>query len=316
MPNLNLAELETIIRKNYFNTKNVLIEPLSKGVENQNFIIRLDCVSYVLRVYSQNHSTTGPRKSRDIKFELDLIAHLRGQGIPTPEARLTFDGSKFATFLVDDQKRYGVLFELVSGDEASAYNEENARSVADLLLKIRKASASFRYSSVRKWPGDIVGLSLKFYEENAVQFHQFKDVLDPLYEDTRRAYRRILNGCLPTGIIHGDIKLGNIFFEENRVKALFDFDDYRESYLLEELTRTVMHDLDCAGRNVIRSGLFYQFWEVFEREASVSVEEMHALIVFLRARFIYDVTVYTLNGYHQLVKELVEDKNIVEVILS
>jgi len=310
----NHPELEALIRTNYLNTANILIKPIPKGVENQNYFVWLDGREFVLRVYSVKHATTGVRRKQDIDFEIHFIEHLRKHKVLTPEVIRTLDGSKIASAAINDETRYAVLFEYIIGEEPASYNEEIARSIAKTLLNIRKASSSFQYKEVRAWPGNIIEVSLNYYAENRRPIDIYKDVLDSLYDNASAGYEKIKKATLPTGIIHGDIKLENVLVDSNQVKAVLDFDDYRESYLLEELTRTLLHDLESTTRNAIRSGHFHDFREIFENDPSVSTTEMTSLKTFLRARFIYDVAVYLSHGYKGLVDELFEDKNIAEVM--
>ncbi len=70
-------ELEALIRANYLNTANIVIKPIPKGVENQNYYVWLAGKEYILRVYSVSHATTGLRRKQDIDFEIHFIEHLR-----------------------------------------------------------------------------------------------------------------------------------------------------------------------------------------------------------------------------------------------
>jgi Ser/Thr protein kinase RdoA (MazF antagonist) len=308
------SELDSLIRTNYLNTANIVIKPVPKGAENQNYYVWLDGREYVLRVYSIKHATTGLRNKQEIEFEINFIEHLRKHKVLTPAVIHILDGSRIASAFINNEIRFAALFEYVAGEEPAAYNGDIARSIAITLLNIRKASATFKHGEVRKWPGNIIEVSLNYYAENRRLIDIYKDVLDGLYDNTMAGYEKIKKEMLPTGIIHGDIKLENVLVDSNQVKAVLDFDDYRESYLIEELTRTLLHDLESTTRNAIRSGYFSAFREIFENDASVSTPEMASLKTFLMARFIYDVTVYLSQGYKGLVGELFADKNIAEVI--
>jgi Ser/Thr protein kinase RdoA (MazF antagonist) len=188
--------------------------------------------------------------------------------------------------------------------------------MAEMLLKLHKASRSYRYDTLRCWPGDIVEAGLVYYQENRNLADLHRVELDSLYTQTTERYRQIKSQPILIGIIHGDIKLENVLFEDNVVKAVLDFDDYRESYLIEDLTRTVMHDLDSVDRNAIRSGQIEQFREVFARERSIPGAGVGYLATFLKARFLYDVTVYRRNGLSGLVEDLFADPHVAQVILA
>ena len=312
-----LTFIKDFLKENYLNhSRMISIQPISKGVENKNYLVEAGEQAYVLRVYSRQHATTGLRKKAEIAFELDFMEHARGQGVPTPAVIENLAGAKITETWLNGELHYSVLFSCMPGKEAPTYNAENARSMAETLLSMHKASQTYPYNRVRGWPGNIVGASLAYYQENRSLTGLNKDKLDSLSAQAAGGYQKILSQPLPTGIIHGDIKLENVLFEDNCVTAVLDFDDYRESYLLEELTRTVMHDLDSVERNAIRSGQFEQFREVFLRDASISQAEMMWLGTFLKARFLYDITVYMKNGLSGLVEDLFADPHVAEIILA
>ena len=310
------SELENFLRRNYLASQTIFIEPISKGVENRNYRIETGGPVYVLRVYSLEHSTTGVRKRTDIEFELDFMDHARKQGIPTPRAIEDAGGAKVTEIWIEGKSHYAVLFSFLAGQEAPAYHAENARSMAETLLNLHKASLIYRYGTVRRWPGDIVGVGLACYRENREIIGPYRDKLDAIYAQAAEGYRQIQSQPLPFGIVHGDIKLENVLFENNRVKAVLDFDDYRESYLLEDLTRTVMHDLDSVEKNAIRSGQFEQFRKVFSEDKSISDMEMRQLDTFLKARFLYDIAIYVKNGLNGLVEDLFADPHVTEVAFA
>ena len=316
MKTIPYSAIVNFLKVNYLNDQTISIQPMLKGEENQNYRVESGGQAYVLRVYSREHSTTGLRSKPEIVFELDFMEHVQGQGVPTPDVIENFAGLKVSEIFLNGEPHYAALFSFVSGQEAPAYHSENARSMAEILLKMHKASQTYRYEAVRRWPGNIVGESLAYYRVNRGLSDLYQDKLDALYAQAAAGYRQIQSELLPTGIVHGDIKLENVLFAGNEVKAVLDFDDYRESYLLEELTRTVMHDLDSVERNAIRSGQFEQFRGVFARDASISAAEMGHLGTFLKARFLYDVTVYQQNDHTRLVADLFADPHVAELILA
>lgn len=313
---MHTHNLKKLIQTRYLEAQDPEVFPILHGEENQNFLVTAGEQKYVLRLYSTHHSTAGRREKRDIETELDFIDHMRVHQVPTPRVIAARDGGRVITSSFAGQIRFAVLFEFIQGQEASTYTAESARSVAETLLLMHNASQLYPVREVRPWPGDIITLSLNLYQANHHQVSQRKEELNDLYYAVQDRFGRIKELALPIGLVHGDVKLGNLLFESNRVKAVLDFDDYRCSYLLEEFTRTLMHDLDSPTRNAVRSGHLSDFLGVFAGDPSISGIELGCLGTFLKTRLLYDLTQYSIQGYHTLVDEVLADRNIVEEILS
>ena len=305
----SLTHICQFLQMHYFDSAPEAVTPITKGEENLNFHIAMPggTGDYVLRVYSLKHSTTGARQASDIDFELDFIDRVRELGIPTPRIMPTRQARRWSALDIEDQLRYAVVFEYIRGEEAAAYTPAIARCVANTLRELRKAAVGLPVRALRPWPGDLVELSLKYYKEHRQDGGRYSQTLDVLAGWAWEAYHALKTRNLPRGILHGDLKLGNLLFQADQLAAILDFDDYRESFLLEELARTLMHDLDSPTRNPIRAGQYEMFQEVFSADASISPAEMECLPAFLQARFVYDVTTYLENGHFRLVDDLFSD---------
>jgi len=316
MNEYSLHDIQDFLKIFYFDSPSLLVTPIPKGEENQNFKIEVDDKFYVLRVYSQAHSTTGVRNEKEIEFELDFMDHVRQKGVPTAIPIKNHFGRQVSEILLNGLPHFAVLMNYINGKEALAYSSENARLMAIQLVNMHKASLTYGYSAVRPWPGDIVRSGLTFYKENREHIGLHRNELDALYNQVAEGYKVIQSLKLPVGIVHGDIKLENVLFEKNEISGVLDFDDYRESFLLEELTRTLMHDLDSVDRNVIRSGQLGVFYEVFRMDNNISHIQLRQMDTFLKARFLYDMAAYSKNGLTWLIENIFTDLCIKKILLS
>lgn len=308
--------VENCLTKTYLDFNKPTVQKISKGLENQNYRISTDDKDYLFRVYSIKHSTTGKRDIKDIEEELRFINYLREQGIPTPQVIKGKENQMFTTIILEDGIHFACLFNYVKGVEVDTYNSKNSASVAKILLAMISASSKYRYSYVRKWGNNMIEQSLALFESEQQKIVRYHKELEHLYNETRNLNSRLQTENISKGLIHGDVKLENLLFKGNKVIAVLDFDDYHEGYFLEELVRTIMHDLDSKEKNVLRSGNLVSFLKVFETDPQYLQKEIKYLTPLMKARFLYDVTSYSVGGYYNLVEELFADKNIKETILS
>lgn len=293
-----------------------VLQPITKGEENQNFLVQMGAAQYVLRIYSTHHSTTGLRRLPEIEYELDFMAAAQAHDVPTPPVIRSLTGDPVTTVTLDHQAHFATLIGYAQGEEAAGYSAQIAHATSAALQLLRGTSLAFRKPSPRPWPGDIVRLSLDYYAMHRSRITHRTDILDRLYNTATSGYSQILSANLPTGVIHGDVKLGNLLFQDNRLSAVIDFDDYRETFLLEEFSRTVMHDLDSPTRNVIRAGFYPLFGDALAADPTVTSTEITHLTTFLHARLVYDLAAYALAGLNSLVDEVLADSNVQGVLLA
>ena len=308
--------LQNHLQKHYSVGEITTLRPIHGGEENRNFIVTAGDDKYVLRVYSTHHSTTGPRKPLEIEFELDFIEAAQENGVPTPPVVRPLTGARVTTITLEGQPHFAALFGYAQGSAPEIYTQEIASASAGSLLALRQTSRAFRVPCPRPWPGDIVRLSLDFYAAHHGAIASHTGILDRLHRVVTEGFAQALAASLPTGVIHGAIKLGNLLFQGSRLSAVIDFDDYRETFLLEEFTRTVMHDLDSPTRNVIRAGFYPVFHDALAADPTVTAVEIAHLRTFLQARLIYDLAAYCIAGLSGLVDDVLSDANVQAVLLS
>lgn len=311
-----MQTIKTCVSNNYFSFDEIKIKQLSKGLENKNFYIEIDNVGYIFRIYSLTHSSKGFRKATDVDEELNFISYLKEKGIPTPKVIKCINDSFYTTIELEDGIHFASLFEFIAGKEADSFTPERARAIANVLYAIRHANKEYKYTITPSDYTNIFEQSLNFYEKNLLNSGAYAEKLQIIYEETKGIYPKFISQNLPQGLIHNDIKLENLLFKDNGVAAVLDFDDYRKGYYLEDMTRTIMHDLDSREKNVVRCGTLTQFLEVFEKDKEFRDKEAAYLKPLMRARFLYDVINYLQNGHTQLVEELFRDANIQKLILS
>lgn len=284
------------------------IELIETGEENQNFKVSLPQSQYLLRVYSKHHSTTGRRSRKQIEQEHRFLKHLVDQGIHTP---LPLKNQHGELLFETDEERFAALFQFFSGGHPAEYTDQVARNIGSLTRRIRLASSSFREEPVRQWKDDDIGSYLEVFHAVKEQFEPAQlIILDQISSSVESSLNQMYS--LEKGYIHGDVKLENVLISSDKqVFIVIDFDDFRVGYFLEELARTILHDLHDPRRNVIRSGHAMEVIDGYQP----SNQELILLKPFLQARFLYDLGSYIRNDLGKLVDELVADQHIQRLLL-
>jgi Ser/Thr protein kinase RdoA (MazF antagonist) len=176
-----------------------LLEPLKGGVRNHVFRARRGREDLVVR--------TSKRPDPSLAWELDLLDHLQGAGIPVPITIPTDDGR-----LVAD----GVLVQrfLPGGPPVSTTDWQRVIAVLRVIHDVtagwpqRPGFASARTLLTQDQGGDV----------------DLSAMPEPAARLVRAGWRPVLHGreC----VIHGDLGAGNLLLTEDQV-ALIDWDEAR-----------------------------------------------------------------------------------------
>jgi Ser/Thr protein kinase RdoA (MazF antagonist) len=89
----------------------------------------------------------------------------------------------------------------------------------------------------------------------------------------------------------------NIKFSQDRLTGIFDFDDCRESFLLEDIAKSIMHDFDVEKHSLFGAGgeKAETFLNNYRSARTLQPAEEHVLPMFFLARFIYQLTAHFLD---------------------
>jgi len=102
---------------------------------------------------------------------------------------------------------------------------------------------------------------------------------------------------LPTGPIHGDIMFGNMKFEGNVLLGIFDFDDCRESYFLEDVAKTLLFKFEDLKKSFFgqNGNNVFKFLNEYEKIRKFTFQEKTLLPFFFQTRAVYELTGYIIK---------------------
>jgi Ser/Thr protein kinase RdoA (MazF antagonist) len=298
--------------KKCFNTNKISVLLKTKtGIENDNYIVLVDDKKYVFRIYNNKHSIRGKRTINSIEMELQFMKFVKKYDIPVLKLIECFDGKLVHEIQVDRVGRLFIISKYIEGKIVKKYTKNSSRAVGVIVNNLLNASCNFQ-------TGKEIALNNTIFNRTKIIFDKLmsenKDNIVAYVKDTYNELmlerQEVINKNLVRGIIHGDIKLDNILFDESEssVLVLLDFDDYRYTFLIEEIMSALMHDLHSLNKNIIRSGNYKQFMQEINIDPIGS--DMKHLKHFLKTRLVYNLCNYILEDKIELVNEVLRDKNI------
>jgi Ser/Thr protein kinase RdoA (MazF antagonist) len=292
--NIDTPFLEQALAK-YFEMPTVVrYRLMGEGQENTSVKVTLkNGEVYILRVWGQIHGVMGRRQQTDIEGELDFMVHCYEQGIQVPRVYLSRNGNRYERLPSGDDY---VVMDYVAGELPVNPTPDMIRQVATAMAHMHQLAETFRYPAPRSWPGTVIEMT----NERLRKLPQTPkaDELMGFIEPIQRAYETELKTAdlskLPRGPIHGDIMWENIKFEGEKLQGIFDFDDCRDSYFLEDIAKTLIFDLNDAehsffgahGENVTT------FLDAYTAIRPLTPPESELLPFFFTVSYLYRLTRY------------------------
>jgi homoserine kinase type II len=269
---------------------------MSYGKENTS--VKLVCDDgrkFILRVWGAAHSHIGTRKLSDIKAELAFMVRSHEAGLPVP---VVYRARAGATYVRLTTGQYGMLMDFVPGRSPRNTTIGMLQQIAELMARLHLLAETFSFPTPRSWPGTVIDMTNQRLRSLDTTLGALDETMLTEIAPLRRAYEAALStvdvAMLPRGPIHGDIMWENVKFQAERLSGLFDFDDCRDSYFLEDIIKTLLFEFDDAEHSFLDANASYlpRFLEAYEALRPLTPGERAALPLFMTAGYLYRYTAY------------------------
>lgn len=270
-------DLTEIVRRNYRVARNSYLEVINFGV-NDTYRITSSDKRFVFRVYRANR-----RSADDIQWELDFLAHLAASGVGVPKAFSTDDGMPWVELQAPEGTRRGVLMSYAPG-EPMGQNAADIRKLGTAVAQMHEAANSYSTPSSRI-AYDLDALLTRPLARVADVFEERPgdwDFCTRLADAIRGSFAALPETALPTGPLHGDIQLKNVFVDGDLV-TLFDFDECGTGWFAHDLAifQLSTKGMDSTGE------LLKSFFEGYADIRSLTDAEQEALPLLELCHWIY-----------------------------
>lgn len=188
----------------------VAFRGIAEGVENSNYALKTTQGDFILTLYEKRVSR------EDLPYFLELMAYLRGQGLPCPLPIKARD----QTALQELEGRAAAITGFLPGVWPRHVLPHHCEQLGAALAGLHLAGQGFGMKRVnRLGPDSWAGLL-------AASLPQADNVLPGMVADLQNWLPQILAAWpqgLPQGQIHADLFPDNVFFLEGQISGLIDF---------------------------------------------------------------------------------------------
>lgn len=197
---------------------------LSSGI-NDIFGVRFEAASYALRL--QPVEKWWAPGADELRFELDLLAHLRASDLPVSYPIPRRDGGLLGTAHTLAGDRFYSLFSWADGEPPEPLTADHARVVGRVVAQIHLAAESYRTNHDR-YRLDTQTLLERSLAVLAPALRSAEpEVADLIRSEVARLSIRLRDfdpGPHGWGVIHGDVQPLNYHFTPAGQITFFDFD--------------------------------------------------------------------------------------------
>jgi len=218
---INKNEIVFIFKKFCLN-KIIKFQGIKKGIENTNYLLKTNNKKYILTIFEKRV------KKKDLPFFMKLMDNLNKYNISCPKPLKNKNG-KYLT-LIKNKSACVVTF--VEGKDKKKLSNKDCHEIGKNIAKLHKVSNKiklFRKNSMSINSLDFLLKSIKFKSKNFSQ--NLQSILKKnIYEIKKNWPKK-----LPSGIIHGDLFIDNIFFKKKNFTGFIDFYFACNDYLMYEI---------------------------------------------------------------------------------
>jgi homoserine kinase type II len=182
---------------------------IRKGIENTNYLLKTKKEKFILTIFEKRVS------NREIPFFMKLMDSLNQSKISCPKPLK----DKNENYLIKLKNKNACVVSFLKGKDKQILNINNCYQVGKIISQMHSITKKLKFS--RKNSMGIKNLnpllkSIKFKSKKNSNLEKF---LTKNLSNIKKNWPL----KLPSGIIHGDLFVDNIFFNKNKLSGVIDF---------------------------------------------------------------------------------------------
>ena len=211
-----------LINKKFKLGKKIKFQGIKKGIENTNYLLRTDKGKFILTIFEKRVNDS------DLPFFMKLMDLLSLRKIICPKPLK----DNYGKYLFKIKNKRACIVSFLSGKDKNNLTYKNCFEVGKNIAKMHKATKNFKIKR-----SNSMGINKLHPLLNSINFKKSKLILsykEFLFNNLKEIKKNWPNK-LPSGIIHADLFVDNIFFKNNKFSGFIDFYFSANDYYAYEL---------------------------------------------------------------------------------
>ncbi len=197
------------INKRFSDEKFLSFKGIRQGIENTNYLLKSKSKKFILTIFEKRVL------KKEIPFFINLMDKLNTTMINCPKPLKNKDGK----YLIRLKNKTACIVSFLQGKDKKKLNPKNCYDLGKVIAKMHLSTKKIKI--FRKNSMSVTNLNplLKSIRFKSKKFSSINKFLKINFDDIKRKWPK----KLPSGIIHGDLFVDNIFFKNNKLSGIIDF---------------------------------------------------------------------------------------------
>ena len=216
---INKKDLSFINKK--FNNKFLSFQGIKKGIENTNYLLKSKNKKYILTIFEKRVS------EKEIPFFMKLMEGINNSNINCPKPLRNNKGK----YLFKLKNKTACIVSFLKGKDKKKLNLKNCYDIGKMVAQMHSSTKKIKIYRKNSMAVKNLYPLLKSIKFKSKKFANIEKFLKTNFKDIKKKWPK----KLPNGIIHGDLFIDNIFFNNNKLSGIIDFYFAANDYYMYEI---------------------------------------------------------------------------------
>ncbi len=205
---IDKKEIDKINSK--FNIEKIITyQGIKKGIENTNYLLKSNNNKFILTIFEKRVS------NKEIPFFMKLMDNLSKSKISCPKPLKNKDGG----YLIKLKNKTACIVSFLEGKDKLTLNSNNCYQIGKIIAQMHGVTRKMNFSRENSMGIKNLKPLLKSIKFKSKKFSNLEKFLNNNLNDVKKKWPT----NLPSGIIHADLFVDNIFFKKNQLSGIIDF---------------------------------------------------------------------------------------------
>ena len=209
------------INKNFEIEKIINFKGIRQGIENTNYLLRSKNKKFILTIFEKRVY------QKEIPFFMKLMDQLNNLKINCPKPQKSKNGS----YLIKIRNKTACIVSFLKGKDKKSLNLRNCHDIGKMIAEIHLCSKKINLFRKNSMSIRYLNPLLKSIKFKSKEFSNIDKFLKLNLKKIKTKWPK----KLPSGIIHGDLFIDNIFFKNNKLSGMIDFYFAANDYFMYEI---------------------------------------------------------------------------------